>query len=67
VTLLNWGDIPTWIGTGSFFIAAIAYQQSVADKQRDQATKISAWIGTTTENEQRKRVLRITKGAAPLR
>lgn len=57
---LNWGDVPTWIGTGSFFIAAIAYWQSVADKQRDQASKISAWIGTTTESGARKRILRIT-------
>lgn len=57
---MNWGDVPTWIGTGSFFIAAIAYQQSVADKRRDQASKISAWIGITTEADTPKRILRIT-------
>ena len=31
MTYLNWGDVPTWIGTGSFFIAATAYQLSVGN------------------------------------
>lgn len=56
----DWGNVPAWISTGSFFIAAIAYQKSVLDKQREQATKVSAWTGTMTKDGKRKRILRIT-------
>jgi hypothetical protein len=55
----DWGSVPAWISTGSFFIAAVAYYRSVLDKQREQASKVSAWVGIISENDKRKRVLRI--------
>jgi hypothetical protein len=56
----DWGTVPAWISTGSFFIAALAYQRSVLDKERDQASNVSAWIGTIIDGGKRKRVLRVS-------
>src|SRR5664280_2232896 len=39
----HWGDIPTWIGSGSFFIAASAYWRSVLDREKEQAGRVTAW------------------------
>jgi hypothetical protein len=55
----EWGNIPAWVSTGSFFIAAMAYRRSVMDKERDQASKVSAWVGSLTDNGRSKRVLRV--------
>src|SRR4051812_18140980 len=45
---LDWGNVPTWIGTvvtsSSFTIAALSYRRSVLDRERDQARNIAAWI-----------------------
>ena len=39
----DWGNIPTWVGTGSFFIAASAYWRSVVDREKEQARRVTAW------------------------
>jgi hypothetical protein len=64
---VKWGDVPAWIGallTGtSLLIAAISYRRSVLDKERDQASKVAAWIALVDEDGQQKRVLRISNGS----
>lgn len=51
---LNWGDVPTWIGSVitsvSVLIAAISYRLSILDKQRNQASKIGAWFVEVEES-----------------
>ncbi|SDM01278.1 hypothetical protein SAMN05660642_01328 [Geodermatophilus siccatus] len=46
---LDWGNVPTWIGTivtsSSFTVAALSYRRSVLDKERAQASSIAAWVG----------------------
>lgn len=45
---VNWGDVPTWVGsvlTGvALLIAAFTYRKSVRDGQRDQAKNITVWV-----------------------
>jgi len=45
---LDWGNVPAWIGTvvtsTSASIAALSYRRSVLDKEREQATKVAAWV-----------------------
>ncbi|TQN43860.1 hypothetical protein FHU33_3328 [Blastococcus colisei] len=45
---LDWGNVPTWIGTivtSSFFtVAALSYRRSVLDRERAQASTVAAWI-----------------------
>jgi hypothetical protein len=51
---LNWGDVPTWIGSVitsvSVLVAAISYRRSVIDKERNQASKVGAWFVKTDES-----------------
>lgn len=48
VTGLDGGNVPTWVGIAfmstSVMLAALSYQRSVRDKERDQASRISAWL-----------------------
>ncbi len=64
---LDWGNVPAWVGsilTGtSLLIAAFSYRRSVMDKERDQASKVAAWIALVNEDGHRKRVLRISNGS----
>jgi hypothetical protein len=64
---VKWGDVPAWVGsilTGtSLLIAALSYRRSVLDKEREQASKVAAWIALVEEDGQRKRVLRISNGS----
>jgi hypothetical protein len=64
---LDWGNVPTWIGTvvtsTSVAIAAISYRRSVHDKERSQASLVAGWIGITTDGGQLRRVLRISNGS----
>jgi|SRR5215813_11373286 len=45
---IAWGTVPEGIGviltSLSIFIAALAYRRSVLDKEREQASKINAWV-----------------------
>jgi len=45
---LNWGDVPTWVGSVStgaaLLIAAVAYRRSVHDGEREQASHVTAWV-----------------------
>src|SRR4051812_8868584 len=45
---LDWGTVPTWVGTlftsASVTLAAISYLRSVLDRERDQAASVSAWL-----------------------
>jgi hypothetical protein len=44
---LEWGSVPIWIGTivasTSALLAVVSYRRSVRDKEREQASKVSAW------------------------
>jgi hypothetical protein len=46
---LNWGDVPTWVGsvlTGvALLIAAITYRKSIRESAREQAKSITVWVG----------------------
>jgi hypothetical protein len=45
---LAWGTVPDGIGVVltslSIFIAALAYRRSISDRQRDQASRVNAWV-----------------------
>jgi hypothetical protein len=47
----------------SLLIAALSYRRSVLDKEREQASKVAAWIALVEEDGHRKRVLRISNGS----
>jgi hypothetical protein len=62
---LQWGDVPTWFGSVgtvlAFAIALLIYAQSLGDRRRDQAGRITAWVhgnptildaGQRAENEE---------------
>lgn len=46
---LNWGDVPTWIGSlvtsAAAAVAALAYRRSILDQEGVQASSIAAWVG----------------------
>jgi hypothetical protein len=48
MTSLDWGSVPTWVGTvftsTSVLLAALSYRRSILDRERDQASKVSAWL-----------------------
>jgi hypothetical protein len=48
VTNLDWGSLSSWVGTlitsTSALVAVFSYRRSVRDKEREQASRISAWI-----------------------
>jgi hypothetical protein len=64
---LDWGNVPAWVGTivtsTSVSIAAISYRRSVRDKERDQASRISAWIGLVSGETGMRRVLQVANGS----
>ena len=44
---LDSGTVPLWVGTlftSTVTVAAISYVRSVLDRERDQASKVSAWL-----------------------
>jgi hypothetical protein len=51
---LDWGNVPAWTGSvltgSSLLIAANTYRLSVRDRVRQQASKIAAWVSTTSED-----------------
>lgn len=63
----DWGSVPTWVGTvitsGSAFIAALSYRRSVRDKEREQASKVGTWVGTTELDGETKSVLRVANNS----
>ncbi len=68
---LDWGNVPAWVGailtSVSLLIAALAYRRSVKDKEREQASKMAAWIGVVEDAHERKRVVRIRNNSdAPI-
>jgi hypothetical protein len=50
---LDWGNVPAWFGatitSGSLLVAANSYRRSVRDKEREQASKVAAWVGKIDE------------------
>ncbi|WP_305789358.1 hypothetical protein [Symbioplanes lichenis] len=60
---VDWGSAPTWVSaaitSGSFLVAATAYRRSVLEKERDQASKVAAWVALEEDAGTRKRVLRL--------
>jgi len=64
---LDWGSVPTWVGTivtsTSVAIAALSYRRSVADKEREQARHVASWVGLVEEDGKLRRILRITNGS----
>lgn len=64
---LEWGDVPAWVGaiftSTSLLIAALSYRRSILDRERDQASKVAAWITLIDEHGQSKRILRISNGS----
>jgi hypothetical protein len=45
---LAWGTVPEGIGVAltslSIFIAALAYRRSISDREREQASRVNAWV-----------------------
>jgi len=45
---IQWGNVPAWIGSvltsSSLLIAAFGYRHSVAERTREQAARVSAWM-----------------------
>lgn len=45
---VNWGDVPTWVGSVgtvlAFAIALVLFALTLRDRQRDQAGRITAWV-----------------------
>ena len=45
---LNWGDVPTWVGSvmtgAALLVAAFTYRRSVHDGAREQAKAITVWV-----------------------
>jgi hypothetical protein len=60
---LDWGSVPTWVGTivtgASALLAAFSYRRSVRDKEREQASKVAAWIEVSYKGLERERRLRV--------
>src|SRR3954467_9280139 len=52
---LDWGNVPTWIGTivtsSSFTVAALTYRRNVLDKERAQASSVAAWVVRRRDEE----------------
>ena len=52
-TTIDWGSVPDWLAaivTGlSFAVAAVVYRNSVVDKEKDQAARVSAWLSEGDE------------------
>src|SRR6266508_2079000 len=61
---LDWGNVPAWAGSiltsSSLLIAALSYRRSVLDKERDQASKVAAWVVLADSSESQKRMLRVS-------
>ena len=53
---LDWGNVPDWVGalvTGSSeAVAAISYRGSVKAKEREQASKVAAWVALDRHGDQ---------------
>jgi len=65
---LNWGDVPTWVGsvaTGvALLIAAFAYRKSVSDGERAQALRVTLWVEEDLGDPSGKtRVLHVKNGS----
>jgi hypothetical protein len=64
---LDWGNVPTWVGTvvtsTSVSIAAISYRRSVHDKERGQASLVGAWVGIEEKADKQERVIRISNAS----
>jgi hypothetical protein len=45
---VDWGDVPTWVGSVgtllAFAIALVLFAFTLRDRQRDQAARITAWV-----------------------
>jgi hypothetical protein len=54
---IDWGTVPAWVAavvaSTSGMLAALSYRRSVLDKERDQASKISAWSSAPEETDER--------------
>lgn len=52
---LDWGDVPTWVGSVStgaaLLIAAVSYRRSVHYGERSQANKVTVWVETVSDSE----------------
>jgi hypothetical protein len=64
---VDWGNVPAWVSSiltgSSLLIAAFSYRRSVLDKERDQASKVAAWISIADADDSKKRVLRISNSS----
>ena len=64
---MDWGSVPAWVGailtSGSLMIAAFAYRRSVLDKERDQASKIAAWVSVVERDGEKRRQVHISNGS----
>jgi hypothetical protein len=54
---LDWGSVPAWsssvLTSASVLVAAVAYRRSVRDKERDQASKVFAWVSLNESTGER--------------
>ena len=52
-TTIDWGSVPDWLAAIvaglSFAVAAVVYRNSVVDKEKDQAARVSAWLSEGDE------------------
>src|SRR5664279_5351038 len=48
VSAMDWGSFPVWVGTliagTSALVGVFTYRRSVADKERDQASRVASWF-----------------------
>jgi hypothetical protein len=46
--VVDWGSVPAWlglvIGATTAIVAVVNYRRSLADKQREQASRVTSWI-----------------------
>lgn len=52
----DWGNVPGWFGSGltavSAAVAAAAYVRSVRDREREQASRVAAWVALDERGRQ---------------
>jgi hypothetical protein len=64
---LDWGDVPTWIGSivtsTSVAVAALSYRRSVLEKERGQASLVTAWVALREQNGEHLRVLQVSNAS----
>jgi hypothetical protein len=65
---LDWGDVPTWVGSvgtgAALLIAAVAYRKSVHDSNRIQAARVTVWVEKASDSDDRLVYLKNTSEGA---